>query len=90
MGERGDPRHLTERSIRPWWDLSCQGGSEGALSPTRLGWVGESRGSADPPCLTQCFCREGHEVGTTLLSWMWATPGRRGVEGGWWSQPTAW
>lgn len=42
LGTRGKgqtPATTRERSLRPWWDLSCQGGDEGALSLTQLGWV---------------------------------------------------
>lgn len=51
-GKGETPATTGERSLRPWWKLSCQGRDEGALFLTWLGWVGESRGSADPPCLT--------------------------------------
>jgi len=83
MEKRGDPATMGERSLRLFWDLSCQEGNEGALSLTWLGWVGETRGRADTPCPTQYFCREGKEEATTLLSWgsSWVRRcGRRLVE----------
>lgn len=44
-------------------------GDERLLSRTHLECGEESRRSTDPPCLTQCFRREGNALGTILLSW---------------------